>query len=334
MCTVNPTMTNKKRTVIFVFAGRKKYLEILKKYLMAIINSHEEVELHFWNFCRNSADNEYVRALAEAIPRTRIFNQYYEGDNVNNICIKSPGVICTCIKCRVGKWTEPYKFYASDPEYQNCNFIKIDDDILFLSLETFDRFVAQLAGHPDRILTGNVINNGVCAMVDPVISRMVNERGLFELQGMRTNSLMRLLKNIRLALKGEEAKSRVWWRLCTSVDFLKMCHSYFLSNRKEVLSVPGTLVPLPQSRFSINVIAFGSSVMKKICEAIGEEFSMNDEEIISNQFPIVMVSDFVACHLHFADQRARLSDPEEDELLRQYDSLANIVVKTKTGLVC
>ena len=75
------------------------------------------------------------------------------------------------------------------------------------------------------------------------------------------------------------------------------------------------------------------SVMKKISEAIGHEFSMNDEEIISNNFPIIMVSDFVACHLHFADQRARLQDSEEDELLRQYDSLAKIIAYPQTWLV-
>lgn len=159
-------------------------------------------------------------------------------------------------------------------------------------------------------------------MVDPVISRVVNKYGLLRLQGIGANNITRFFKNIRYAFKGQEAKSKIWWRLCTSVEFLRISHSYFFDNRSKILQIPRKLVKLPQSRFSINVIAFDYSVMTKICEAIGAEFSMNDEEIISNQFPIVMVSDFVACHLHFADQRAQLSDQEEDELLARYDVLA------------
>ena len=37
-----------------------------------------------------------------------LFNDYYEGHNNNFNCIKSIGIICNCVKCRVGKWTEPY----------------------------------------------------------------------------------------------------------------------------------------------------------------------------------------------------------------------------------
>lgn len=166
-------------------------------------------------------------------------------------------------------------------------------------------------------------------MVDPSISQTINSYGLFNFQDVRVNILTRTLKTIRYAFKDQKAKSRIWWRLCTSVDFLRMSHAYFFKNQKELLSSSARTVPLPSSRFSINVIAFDTYVMKKISEAIGEEFSMNDEEIISNKFPIVMISDFLACHLHFADQRANLPDHEEDELLRQYESLANNIIRTQ-----
>lgn len=315
------------KTIIFIFAGRKLYLEILKKYLIAIVKSHSNIEIHLWNFCRNSSDNEYIRNLATSLPNTKIFNQYYEGGNTNSICKKSPGVICTCTKCRVGLWTEPYKYYASNPDYQKCIFFKIDDDILYLDINKFNSFITQAASQPNKIFSANVINNGVCAMFTPAISRIVIDRGLLANHSKYKNFISSTLRSAIIRIKGKKYKSKKWWGLCTNVDFLKISHAYFLNNISALLSLPNKIIPLPQSRFSINAISFSSAVMNSIAVKIGNELSMNDEEIISNNFPILIVFDFLACHLHFADQRARLLDQEEKALLNNYDSLADDITK-------
>lgn len=315
------------KTIFFVFAGRKSYLEILKKYLLLILNNFEEAELHLWNFCRNSSDDKYLRELAVSIPRTKIFNQYYQGINNNTTCTKSPGSLCTCIKCRVGLWTEPYKFYASDSSYRNCNFIKIDDDILFLDINKISRFIKLLSHHQSDILTANVINNGICAMLDDNISKIVLDRKLLINVKDRNKNLAIAFSKLRFKLKGKAYRSREWWKLCTSTDFLMASHSYFLSNTETITNSPEFLIPVPRSRFSINFIGFSYSLMEQIALAIGKETSMNDEEIISSKFSIIMVSDFIACHLHFADQRACLSDQEEYKLLQSYNTLADEIIQ-------
>ena len=62
--------------------------------------------------------------------------------------------------------------------------------------------------------------------------------------------------------------------------------------------------------------------MSQICSKIGNESSMNDEAIISENFEIDVYTGFVSSHLHFADQRSLISDEEELVLLKKYSEMA------------
>ena len=192
-------METTRKTIIFIFAGREKYLEILRKYLLVILRDNNDIELHLWNFCRNARDNLYVRRLATELPRTTIFNDHYEGENINETCIKQAGVICNCVKCRVGKWTEPYKYYADNPIFANYNFIKLDDDILFVDTSKIGNFIDRIERSHNKILTANVINNGICAMKNDQIGRLVRERRLLDAVNPKKKRTIRArLKNTRL----------------------------------------------------------------------------------------------------------------------------------------
>lgn len=307
------------RIVIFCFAGRRKYLEIQKQYIFEILNRYSNVEYHLWNFCRNSDDDKYVRALAEQHSQIKIFNQFYEGDNKNTKCIKAVGIICTCTKCRVGKWTEPYKEYSKSDEYRSATFVKVDDDVLFIDTKRFGKLVNAIRTSPHLITSAFVINNGLCAQSNEQYRKLVIESGSLK-YGMskpRGGRLRYLITSFQRFL-GYTPTNKDWWYLCTKVDFFNLSHEYFLDRSNEILSQDSKLLPLPQSRFSINAIGFNWDVVSKISGMFGELESMNDEELISNNFKIQVENSVVCSHFHFADQRAQITDADEDLLLERY----------------
>jgi hypothetical protein len=155
------------RCIIFIFAGRKPYLEIQKRYLSEIISQNPFVELHLWNFSRNSVDHEYLQTLASQLPRATIFNHLYAGDNPITHCTKTIGKLCSCVKCRVGMWSEPYQYYASQPTDDETTYIKLDDDILYIDTHRFTQFISAIQNNPATIISANVLNNGICALTDP-----------------------------------------------------------------------------------------------------------------------------------------------------------------------
>jgi hypothetical protein len=126
-----------RKIVIFTFAGRESYLEIQKDFILDIVTENTRVEYHLWNFSRNESDNLYLQRLSQIMPRTKIFDQFYEGSNSVDVCTKRIGELCGCKKCRVGKYSEPYKYYSSRDEYRETLFVKLDDDIVFLESANF-----------------------------------------------------------------------------------------------------------------------------------------------------------------------------------------------------
>lgn len=50
--------------IITIFAGRQKYMEILKKYLDQLLLKNIIDEVHIWNYTKNNTDREYVKSLA------------------------------------------------------------------------------------------------------------------------------------------------------------------------------------------------------------------------------------------------------------------------------
>ena len=155
-------MTNDdhQKIVLFIFAGRQKYMDLQTPYLSKILRSFPASELHIWNFSRNDHDNAYLQSLPENLPRTRVFNEYYAGRNEITTCTKSIGVICSCTKCRVGHWSEPYKYYASRDGEEKTIYVKIDDDILYQP--TYDDIESVYSYNFDAIKFAEVIKNKVC----------------------------------------------------------------------------------------------------------------------------------------------------------------------------
>jgi hypothetical protein len=50
--------------ILSIFAGRKPNIEILKKYLTKALEKNILHEVHFWNYARNSFDEEYLKSIS------------------------------------------------------------------------------------------------------------------------------------------------------------------------------------------------------------------------------------------------------------------------------
>jgi hypothetical protein len=313
-------MAEDMKTVIFIFAGREKYMSIQMPYFHRILDKNPNYELHLWNFSRNSNDHQYLQGLPLAADQIKLFNDYYEGDNQVKDCIKSPSVLCGCVRCRPGKWTEPYKFYANSSDYDESTvFLKLDDDIIFIDENGLNNFIASARGDRSHVYSANVINNGVCSFYDKSIRKIIDDRGLGK--ALNLNKSMGMIKRIFFRKK----RLQNWWLLCTSKAYFNLSHDYFIDNIKKIISQREFSVSRTfKSRFSINALAISKENIIKISKMLSNEVSLNDEQIISHGFNIKIFHGFICSHLHFADQRAAISDSEEDYYLSKYNNISKI----------
>lgn len=294
-------MTNDdhQKIVLFIFAGRQKYMDLQTPYLARILRSFPASELHIWNFSRNDHDNAYLQSLPEKLPRTRVFNEYYAGRNEITTCTKSVGVICSCTKCRVGNWSEPYKYYASRDGEEKTIYVKIDDDILYIDTSRFSVFIDSIKANQKNIISANVMNNGICAILNDEVRNFVSHHQLARKENFES-----------------------WWFLCTKVDYFRFAHLHFLEKKNILIREKLELVSIPRSRFSINTLGFNHEIMQHIANQLGVEASMNDEHIISTSCDILILKGFVTSHFHYSDQRSAINEVEEDYFLDNYRLLS------------
>jgi hypothetical protein len=125
--------------IYITFAGRERFLEIQKIYVFKLLERYPNMEWHLWDFSRNLNDHKYLLSLSRTHSRIKLFQQFYEGANLQTNCVKAPGFLCSCPRCKVGKWSQAWQMYSSE-SYLNTFFIKMDDDIVFWISRNFRAF--------------------------------------------------------------------------------------------------------------------------------------------------------------------------------------------------
>jgi hypothetical protein len=117
-------------------AGRRRYLELLAKY---ILRDEAVAEWHLWDNCRDPADRTYIQSMAG--PKVKIVS--LPNSNGDNRSIN--------------------KFYRTmtDPD---AFYVKLDDDICYLPPGFFGRFAAKAAASKTNPIWFSplVINNAIC----------------------------------------------------------------------------------------------------------------------------------------------------------------------------
>ncbi len=194
-------MTTDQRVVLFVFGGRRPNLELQLPMIRRILEEHPNAEYHVWNFARDANDRAYIKTISG--PRITVFNGFEPYAHMN-------------------AW---HHYAHPDHGYQDCLFVKMDDDIVFLETARFSKFVEAIDAHRGSVLVANIINNGACTPLTPGI------------------------------WKGYKALKMHLLDIHLTSDFSDMAHTYFLDHHEEILNQPIELVP-SEDWLSINIIGY------------------------------------------------------------------------------
>lgn len=263
-----------KRTIIFCFGGRRANLELQLPFIYRILGEHPDVEYHLWDTAKDPADSKWMRGLPKHA-RFKVRNNY-AGQPMGDA------------------WNAIYRHYASE-RLKAHRFVKLDDDVVFLQTDAWPHFMAAIDENPHAVVSANVINNGACAALDPVLYT-------------RFKWLRMPLLNVHL-----------------HPEFAEMSHDYFLREWEERLRQPVAWVSV-KDWLSINCIGYDYEMARRFAKLLetpsprviaGRHFrgraTLGDEGMV-NTLPRIVVGGFTACHLTFGPQERK--DPELFDQLR------------------
>ena len=132
----------KNKVYFTIFAGRKRYLSILKHYLDKLLAANVITEVHLWDYVRDPTDSDYIQSLAAANP------QYVYIKPTQNMT----------------GWNEYYKYYSEATTYAPDDIIiKCDDDIVYIDTDQMCRYLNEIKA--DGLYYPNIVNNDVCALM-------------------------------------------------------------------------------------------------------------------------------------------------------------------------
>ena len=123
------------------FAGRRRYLEILVKYVDKLIAKGLVDEFHMWDYTRDPEDAVWIR---ENCQRFKIFEVHDKS-----------------------VWKEYYMHYAKI-KYPNPDtvLIKCDDDIMFIDIDQFQSYIDKRRANPDNLLAfPSIVNNIIPTLI-------------------------------------------------------------------------------------------------------------------------------------------------------------------------
>jgi hypothetical protein len=286
------------RTILTVFAGRQRYLTILKDYLNVLLDRGYLTEVHLWNYARNDDDYKYVETLATS---------------------REEYVLFTPDKADIHKgwnqWSMYYDHYISASYAVDDIIIKCDDDVVYIDVERFPLFITEV--HDDAVFFPNIINNDVGAYIQS------------------QNKVHRFLTKVdpRMMNIGCDVPLTTWATLWAADPVkARAAHIHFLGNRSQyVLDIP---VMKWYSRISINFFAMTFKTVVRYFELFKEFGGGDDEAWFSARVikrtgnPNVIVPYFNVVHFSFGGQ---WSEELDAEFLTKYQELFDKESKLTTA---
>lgn len=131
------------KKIIITPAGRKKYIEILYKYLKKFKDEFDQ--WHLWMNTQERADNEY---LDELVKEDWIEQVYWDKERYP-----------TYLKNR---WNDIHYFYPIDSIDPEAIYLRIDDDIVWIEDKAITKmFDFRLKNPQYFLIIGNIINNAL-----------------------------------------------------------------------------------------------------------------------------------------------------------------------------
>lgn len=255
------------RVIVFAFWGRRGNVELQLPFIHRILSENSEVEFHGWNLARKRLDGTYLQGLQPS-ERVQVRHEFYSvrpwRDNLSKV----------------------YQHYC-DPQYKDCLFVKIDDDIVFLESRRFGEYVKAVDANRGKVVSASVINNGACTRTEP---------------GLWAKFVAKYGADTKRLLEVHQHKV-----------FAEAAHRYFWDNWRSVVEADVDVVPT-EDWLSINAIGFDWSTMREIVDLVGKPspreisgraFPANQllgDEGAANMLPRVIMRGFVVAHLAFGPQ--------------------------------
>lgn len=272
--------------ILFCFAGRRANLELQLPFIRRILDDHPNVRYDVWDLSRDNTDSRYLQTIEG--DRITVHTQYRQF---------SPG------------YTQVWKHYA-DPQYQDCLFVKLDDDVVFLETQRFAAFTEAIIAHRTAVLSANVINNGACTPL---------QSGLWE--------------------KFQETAIPLL-DIHTSAPYAAMAHNHFFNHHTDIIGEPLELVPT-EDWLSINAIGYDWTMGCRIANKVGSQLDgpvtvagrpllfLGDEGAV-NTLPRIIMRGFCAGHLTFGPQK--LTEPQLGPWRARYADIGHRYLTGRTHL--
>ena len=258
-----------KKTIIFTFAGRRENMELQIPFMTRILVKNPDVVWHIWNLTGTDEDNEFLRSLGNddfphVAGQVKIFHSFHSGH----------------MSWR--RFNDVWRHYRSQ-QYKDYQFVKVDDDVVFIETDGFAGFAEAVRTNPDSVVSAMVINNGACTPLIP------------DLQATAFEPLDIPLLDVHL-----------------HGAFALLSHEWFLGQWQDVVDGGDELLETTDW-LSINFIGMSYRMLHRITSAIGKRqtgpIAGRDfpngrigDEGAANIFPRLVYRGLVAGHLTFGPQ--------------------------------
>jgi hypothetical protein len=286
----------------------------LRSYLELLFDLDLIQEVHLWDFTRDHVDQKYLKILEKSHSKYKLFGFHDSSELLNE-------------DNRLTRWLSYYEHYstASSPLSDDDILIKCDDDIVYLSLPSFQNYLSLIRSSTSlsalssqcNLFFPNIVNNDVCAYIQ-------TNHSIHDLLPHHDIKSERLLYAHPDPLTGYT--QHVSWFL--NPDMAMAIHHDFLSDPDKYHTMPSAPELIPwNSRISINFFgATGRSI--RLSYRLLLENSRDDERFLTSDIlPLLdqksncIVPSFVVSHYTFHGQRNGYREWQLRELLPSYYEL-------------
>ncbi len=288
--------SNIRNIIALVFYGRKASVSILLKYLEKNLKSNGGIldKIVFAVRTKKPGDLKYL----EEYLKLKIGNEYERHDFNNE---------------HDRKYKEPYRNL-----HENDLVFKIDDDIVFISNDTFESMVEEYLKNNAVILSANVINHPILTHVHSKLGVILPFIDIKNYKFVITDNLTENDKSIGLT----NGKIKTNDSIIGAITHESFFVHYKNGNLKKYDFGLWDFHKYSYSRWSINFILFKGKYAKYVyCK----DFShLSDEQIISIKIPIKLkkhayaLRSALVSHFSYRNQYKYLS---KTDILKKYDIL-------------
>jgi hypothetical protein len=128
------------KVIFTIFAGRKRYLECLTRYLDTLLKRGFVTEVHLWDYVRDPADRNYLHELTQ-----------------------KKGYIYMKPQAGMRNWDAYYAYYTKSEYAEHDILIKCDDDVVYLDVDMFAEYLNEV--REGGLYFPNIVNNDACGYI-------------------------------------------------------------------------------------------------------------------------------------------------------------------------